>query len=67
LKQISESFCTACEWHGDGKGLTGCPICGQPVTTLDLDAETSSQDTEEYPEEMIKEARDEDEFDENLQ
>lgn len=67
MKQILESFCTACDWHGDGKGLTDCPICGQAITALDLSSEAPSEDPEEYPAEVIKKARDEDEVDENLQ
>lgn len=66
MKPILESFCTACEWHGDGKGLTGCPICGQPITALDLSPQTPSEDPEEYPEEMIEKVRDE-EVNENIQ
>jgi len=48
LKQILESFCTACAWHGDGEDITGCPICGEPITTLDLSSEQATEDEDEY-------------------
>ena len=49
----AESFCTACEWQGDGTGLAECPICGAPITALDVDEHTS-KGNEEYPEEMLQ-------------
>ncbi len=54
MKDVTESFCTSCDWHGDGEGITGCPICGQPITTLDS-AEESNK-IEEYPEDIIRAA-----------
>ena len=62
MKQVLESFCTSCEWHGDGTGLAGCPVCGEPITTLDVSAENNLNDEaeEEYPEGMVKEVEDED-------
>ena len=61
MKQILESFCTACEWHGNGEGLTGCPICGEPITALDLSSENVVNDPEEYPEDALKKTEEEDE------
>jgi hypothetical protein len=53
-----ESFCTACEWQGDGTGLTACPVCGQPITSLDVGAEPAND--EEYSEEAMKKSAEED-------
>lgn len=62
MKQVQESFCTSCQWHGDGEGITSCPLCGLPITALDVNAPEASEDLEEYPEELIKESEEEDEY-----
>lgn len=49
----AESFCTACEWKGDGTGLAACPICAQPITTLDV-GEGEGDGPEQYPAELLK-------------
>ncbi len=55
----AEAFCTVCEWRGDGTGLVACPICSQPITTLDVDEDVVSKN-EEYPDEVLKDAKEDD-------
>lgn len=62
MKSASESFCTSCEWHGDGEGIANCPICGSPITGLDLNLQESSEELEEYPEDLVKESEEDDEY-----
>jgi len=52
LKKV-ESFCTGCEWRGDGAGLSACPLCGAPIAALDVDESAPKKD-EEYPEKVLK-------------
>lgn len=54
MGKISESFCTSCQWHGEGEGLTDCPICGAPITFLEADKEVETE-KEEYPENLVVE------------
>lgn len=56
----AESFCTVCEWQGDGAGLACCPICGQPIASLDVGAEPAGN--EEYSEEALKKSADEEDI-----
>lgn len=61
MKKV-ESFCTGCEWKGDGAGLSVCPLCGAPITALDVD-ENIPKGAEEYPEEALKAAEPVDDID----
>ena len=56
MKTHLESFCTSCEWHGEGAGLTNCPICGEPITSLDIGGTEVVADEEEYPKEALADA-----------
>lgn len=58
----AESFCTACEWKGDGAGLATCPLCGAPIAALDVD-ENAPKNNEEYPAEAMKDVEPVDDID----
>lgn len=56
VKKIGEdAFCPTCEWTGDAKGITSCPVCGSNLSSLDSfnEVDEFGSGKDRYPAEFL--------------
>lgn len=58
MEDYREVICSECEWTGDGKGLTECPVCGGDLTALLVDDHSRVLKDERYDPQVLDQADD---------